>query len=121
MAQVHKEFEGVDAGSMPFMIMLAISLVGAGAVSAAVVGLQLPADQRLGAGLSLVLGAGVGVVTLAIGLFVANPSASKPGTPPVSVQAVLLIGSAAGFIAVVAALAIVWRRARRQGSTSQVG
>jgi hypothetical protein len=98
---------------MPFMIMLAIILVGGGAVSAAVVGLQLPGDQRLAAALALVLGAGVGAAALAIGLFIADPSTSGPEPAPTSAQAVVLIASAAGFLAVVSALVVVWRRSRR--------
>jgi hypothetical protein len=101
-----------DAIGMPFTVMLAAVLMGAGAVSAAVVGLKLPEDARLGAGLALVLGAGVGVGVLAVGLFIAQPP--TPSGSASAQQAALLVASAAGLLAVEVALGVVWRRA---GST----
>jgi hypothetical protein len=86
---------------MPASLMLSLVLIGAGAAVAAAVGLLLPSGQRLSATLPLVLGAGVGVATLAIGVFMDGTG----GTGPV------LVASAAGFVAVVAALAVLWRRA----------
>src|ERR1700675_3878782 len=80
---------------IPFTVMLSIVLIGAGAASAAVVGLRLPENHWVGAGLALVLGAGVGVVVLSVGLFVIGPSSTG------SAQGAFLAASAAGFIAVV--------------------
>jgi len=101
-----------DARDMPFTVMLAVVLMGAGAVSAAVVGLKLPEDARLGAGLALVLGAGVGVAVLAVGLFIAQPP--TPSGAAGAQQVALLVASVAGLLAVEVGLGIVWRRA---GST----
>jgi hypothetical protein len=92
---------------IPFTVMLSIVFIGAGAASAAVVGLRLPENHWVGAGLALVLGAGVGVVVLSVGLFVIGPSTSTG-----SAQGAFLAASAAGFVAVVAVLALLWRRVR---------
>ena len=99
---------------MPFTVMLSIVLIGMGAASAAIVGLRLPEDNWVGVGLALVLGAGVGVVVLSVGLFVIGSTSTS------SAQGVFLAASAAGFIAVVVALALLWRRVRtRQDSETK--
>lgn len=82
---------------------IGMMLVGLGAVSAGVVGALLPAEQRLGAVLSLVAGAGVGLVVLAIGA----PGSDEPPGP------VFLVGSIAGFLTVSTVLGVVWRRSVR--------
>lgn len=87
---------------MPVTLMLSLVLVGAAASAAAIVGLFLPEGERLTAALPLVLGAGVGVAVLAVGVFAAGPKAT----------AVVLVASAAGFLATTAGLAALWSRAR---------
>ena len=61
------------------------------------------AEQRFGAALALVAGAGVGVVVLAVGA----SGGAEPG------DGVFLLGSAGGFLTVSAVLGLVWRRAAR--------
>ena len=115
MAGLHGQGERPDDGTMiPFTVMLSIVLIGAGAASAAIVGLKLPENHWVGAALALVLGAGVGVVVLSVGLFLIGPSSSTitPSTSTGSAQGVLLIASAAGFVAVLATLMVLWRRVR---------
>ena len=115
VAGLHGQGERPDDGTMiPFTVMLSIVLIGAGAASAAIVGLKLPENHWVGAALALVLGAGVGVVVLSVGLFVIGPSSSTntPSTSTGSAQGVFLIASAAGFIAVLVALMVLWRRVR---------
>ena len=85
--------------------MLSFVLVGTAAVSAAVVGLLLPRDQILYPAAALVLGAGVGVVVLGIGFFVANDSEQ-------GAQNVVLIASACGFASVIGGLLFIWRRSQ---------
>ena len=106
VAGLHGQVGGPDDDTViPFTVMLSIVLIGAAAASAALVGLRLPENHWVGAGLALVLGAGVGVVVLSVGLFVIGPSSS-----PSSAQGVFLAASAAGFVAVLAALTVLWRR-----------
>ena len=61
-------------------------LIGAGALVAGIVGIVLPPGERLGAFLTLVIGAGVGIAALAVGTRnVSSPSdipsvaAARPG------------------------------------------
>jgi hypothetical protein len=96
--------------AMPFSVMLAIVLIGAGAVAAAVVGLLLPENHWVGVGLALVLGAGVGVVVLAIGLFAVGSSSTS------AAQNAFLVAAAAGLVAVIVALSVLWRRVRAGSS-----
>lgn len=116
MAGLHGQAGGPDDDSMiPFTVMLSVVLIGAGAASAALVGLRLPEDHWVGVALALVLGAGVGVVVLSVGLFVIAPTST-----PSSAQGVFLAASAAGFVAVLATLAVLWRRVRtRAGSEAK--
>jgi hypothetical protein len=89
---------------MPFVMMLSFVLIGAAAAAAAVVALVLPEGRALQAGLTLILGAGVGVAVLALGVFAT--SASTPN----DVQNVFLVASACGFAAVLIGLWLVRRR-----------
>jgi len=87
---------------------LAMALIGAGAVVAGAVGFVLPVRERLaGTVLALVAGAGAGVVALAIGWNGLDPMDGAAW------ERAFLIASAVGFAAVVACLAIVWRRRDR--------
>ncbi len=90
---------------MPFVVMLSFVLIGAAACAAGVVALLLPVSRALQAGLTLVLGAGVGVAILALGLFTTSESA------PDNAQNVFLVASACGFAAVLTGLWLVWQRA----------
>ncbi|HSD48706.1 MAG TPA: hypothetical protein VLE71_02635 [Actinomycetota bacterium] len=86
---------------------LALSLVGIGAVATGALGIWLPPGERIAAGLALVVGAGVGVVTIAIGTQIANDS-------PDSLANVFLVASALGLLATLVSLAVLWRRTARE-------
>jgi hypothetical protein len=77
-------------------------LIGAGALVAGIVGIALPAGDRLGAFLTLVIGAGVGVAALAVGT--RNVSSQSAG------ERAFFIASALGLIAVVISAAMLWVR-----------
>jgi hypothetical protein len=85
-------------------------LIGAGAFVAGVVGIALPPGERLGAFLTLVIGAGVGVAALAVGT--RNVSSQSNG------ETAFLVASALGFIAVVASAWLLWMRAGRSTPSS---
>jgi uncharacterized membrane protein len=85
-------------------------LIGAGALVAGNVGIALPPSERLGAFLTLVIGAGVGVAALAVGT--RNVSSQSNG------ETAFLVASALGFIAVVASAGILWMRASRSRLSS---
>jgi hypothetical protein len=95
---------------MDATVMWGFILIGAGALVAGIVGIAIPPGERLGAFLTLVIGAGVGVAALAIGT--RNVSSQSDG------ENAFLIASALGFIAVVASAAILWRRASRSTLSS---
>ncbi len=87
---------------------LALMFVGAGAVAAGAVGLLLPAGERLAASaLALVIGAGAGVIALAIGW---NGLGVDDQT---GYERAFLIASAIGLAGVIASLAVSWRRRTR--------
>ena len=90
---------------MDATVMWGFILIGAGALVAGIVGIALPPGERLGAFLTLVVGAGVGVAALAVGT--RNVSQQSDG------ESAFLVASALGFIAVVASSAILWMRASR--------
>ena len=85
-------------------------MIGAGALVAGIVGIVLPPGERLGAFLTLVIGAGVGVAALAVGS--RNVSSQSHG------ENAFLVASALGFIAVAASAAILWMRAGRSTLSS---
>jgi len=76
-------------------------LIGAGAVVAGILGLLLP-RKELAAVFPLVIGAGVGVVALAIG--------GHGSTSQSAAETAFLVASALGFVAVVVSSAAVWIR-----------
>ena len=90
---------------MDTTVMWAFILIGAGALMAGILGIALPPGERLGAFLTLVIGAGVGVAALAVGT--RNVSSQSNG------ETAFLVASTLGFIAVVASAAILWMRAGR--------
>ena len=82
---------------------LAIALVGFGAVATGVLGIVLPPGERIAAGLALVVGAGIGVVSIAIGTQVAGEADS-------SYANVFLVASALGLAGTLTSLGLLWRR-----------
>jgi hypothetical protein len=87
---------------MSTTVMWGFILIGVGAVAAGALGLVLPARERLAAAFPLILGAGVGVVALAIGAY--NSSSQTDA------ETAFLIASALGCAAVLLSSAFVWRR-----------
>lgn len=86
---------------------LSLSLVGIGAVATGALGIWLPAGERIAAGLALVVGAGVGVVALAIGTQVASDSND-------AISTAVLVASALGLLATLVSLGVLWRRTARE-------
>lgn len=82
---------------------VAFVLIGLGAIAAGAVGMRLPSGDRIAAALPLLVGAGVGVVALAVGTRFADGSVEEQET-------VFLIASALGFVATIVSLALLWRR-----------
>ncbi|MGH2635152.1 MAG: hypothetical protein ACRDHU_03280 [Actinomycetota bacterium] len=85
---------------------VALVLIGLAAAGAGLLGVLLPAGDRIAAVLALVVGAGIGVVTLAIG-------AQVVGEAEDAYEDVFLMGSVLGFVGTSSSLALLWRRARR--------
>jgi hypothetical protein len=94
-------------------VMWGFILIGAGALVAGIVGIALPSSERLGAFLTLVIGAGVGIAALAVGT--RNVSSQSNG------ETAFLVASALGFIAVVVSAGILWMRASRSTLSSDQG
>ena len=93
---------------------LALSLVGIGAVATGVLGIVLPAGERIAAGLGLVVGAGIGVVALAIGTQMVNaPDDSE------AYATVFLAAAALGLVGTLVSLALLWRRTADQRGTGR--
>jgi len=94
---------------------VAFVLIGLAGVAAGLFGLRLPPGDRIAAGLALVVGAGVGVVALAVGSNIA--SSDDPDTA----ETVFLVASALGFIATMVSLYLLWRRTEKGGSPPDRG
>jgi|GEM_PF-1411538 len=92
---------------------LALSLVGIGAVATGVLGIVLPAGERIAAGLALVVGAGIGVTVLAIGTQIVGDS---PDDSPEGYASVFLVAAALGLAGTLVSLALLWRRTANQRS-----
>jgi hypothetical protein len=90
---------------------LALSLVGIGAVATGVLGIVLPAGERIAAGLALVVGAGIGVTVLAIGTQIVGDT---PDDSPEGYASVFLVAAALGLAATLVSLALLWRRTADQ-------
>jgi hypothetical protein len=95
---------------MDTTVMWGFILTGAGALVAGILGIALPPRERLGAFLTLVIGAGVGIAALAVGT--RNVSSQSNG------ETAFLVASALGFIAVVASAGLLWMRAGRSTPSS---
>ena len=87
---------------------VSLALIGLGAVAAGGLGLRLPPGERLAAGLALVVGAGVGVIGLAVGAQLVDGSND-------AYEALFLIASTLGFAATIASLTLLWRWTGRGG------
>ena len=90
---------------------LALSLVGIGAVATGVLGIVLPAGERIAAGLALVVGAGIGVTVLAIGTQIVSDT---PDDSPEGYAGVFLVAAALGLAGTLVSLALLWRRTADQ-------
>jgi len=90
---------------------LALSLVGIGAVATGVLGIVLPAGERIAAGLALVVGAGIGVTVLAIGTQIVSDT---PDDRPEGYASVFLVAAALGLAGTLVSLALLWRRTADQ-------
>lgn len=90
---------------------LALSLVGIGAVATGALGIVLPAGERIAAGLALVVGAGIGVVVLAIGTQIVSDT---PDDSPEGYAGVFLVAAALGLVGTLVSLALLWRRTADQ-------
>ncbi len=91
---------------------ISLVLIGLGAVAAGGLGLRLPAGDRIAAGLALVVGAGVGVIAVAIG-------SQLVADTPESYETVLVAASALGFVATVMSLAVLWHGTERERPRSR--
>ena len=94
---------------MDTQMTTAFVLIGLAAVGAGVAGILLPTGERIAAALPLVVGAGVGVVTLAIG--------ANGAETPETFEDVFLTGSALGFTATSVTLVLLWLRTRARRET----
>lgn len=83
---------------------IALALIGLAGVAAGFVGILLPPGERIAAAFPLVVGAGVGLVTLAIG--------SNGVESDEEFEVAFLWGAVLGFVATCAALSVLWFRAR---------
>jgi hypothetical protein len=90
---------------------LALSLVGIGAVATGVLGIVLPAGERIAAGLALVVGAGIGVTVLAIGTQIVGDT---PDDSPEGYASVFLVAAALGLAGTLVSLVLLWRRTADQ-------
>lgn len=86
---------------------VALVLIGLAAVAAGGLGILLPTGERLSAGLPLVMGAGVGVVAMAVGSQIVGES-------PERYERVFLVASTLGFVATMGGLGVLWRTAARR-------
>jgi hypothetical protein len=91
---------------MDIQVTLALVLIGLAGIAAGCVGILLPPGERIAAALPLVVGAGVGLVTLAIG--------SNGADADSRFETIFVWGAILGFVATCAALAALWFRARPQ-------
>jgi hypothetical protein len=82
-------------------------LIGTAAVATGFVGMLLPSGERLAAALALVVGAGMGVVSLAAGSQVVADTQS-------AYENLFLVSTSLGFAASIFSLAVLWRRTRRE-------
>ena len=93
---------------------LALSLVVFGGVATGMLGIVLPPGERIAAGLALVVGAGIGVVVLAIGTQLVNDT-------PDEYASVFLVAAALGLAGTLVSLGLLWRRTADQRATGERG
>jgi hypothetical protein len=93
---------------------LALSLVGIGAVATGMLGIVLPPGERIAAGLALVVGAGIGVVVLAIGTQLVSDTTDEYAS-------VFLVAAALGLAGTLVSLGLLWLRTADQRATEQRG
>ncbi len=86
-----------------------LALIGGSIAVAAVVGAVMPAGYRLEAMLSLVAGAGTGVLVLAIGLLAGVNELSQT-----AMEGLFFGGTCVGAATVAGVLLVLWRRTRLQ-------
>ena len=101
--------------SIDAKMTIAFVLIGLAGVAAGLFGLRLPPGDRIAAGLALVVGAGVGLMALAIGNNIASNDDSD------TAETVFLVASALGFLATMGSLYLLWRRTEGGGSSPQGG
>jgi hypothetical protein len=92
-----------------------MTLIGGGILLAGLVGLSLPAGQRSGAAFALVVGAGAGIASVALGWAALGGLHSAGGDDHVNA---FFMASIVGFLATVASLAAAWGRARSVAAES---
>jgi flagellar motor component MotA len=92
---------------MDMTMTIAFVLIGLAAIAAGLLASGCRPAIRLAAGLALVVGAGVGVVAIALGTQMVEDS-------PESYERVFLTASAPGSLATVASLAVLWRGVARE-------
>ena len=88
----------------------AISLIGGGAIVAGVAGIAMPKGERIAASLALVVGAGAGVIALAIGVHAIEHAGIQAENA--DYERIFLIASAIGFAAVLASSVLLWARTK---------
>jgi hypothetical protein len=86
-----------------------LALIGASIAVAGIVGALMPSGFRLEALLSLVAGAGAGVLVLAIGLL-----AGVDGLSQRAMERLFFGGSCVGAAAVAGVLLVLWRRTKSE-------
>lgn len=102
-----------DDRAMDTQTMVAFVLIGLGAVAAGGAGVRLPPGDRIAAGFALVVGAGVGLASLAVG-------SRLVGDPAEGHEGVFLVASALGFVATIAGLAPLRRGTERNRRRPEV-
>ena len=90
---------------------VALSLIGGGAIVAGVAGIAMPKGDRIAASLTLVIGAGAGVIALAIGVH-AIEGPGRIEAASADYERVFLIASAIGFATVFASSILLWARTK---------
>jgi hypothetical protein len=88
-------------------VTLSFVLIGTAAVMTGFVGMLLPSGERIAAGLALVVGAGMGVISLAAGSQIVADTQS-------AYENLFLVSSSLGFTASTFSLVVLWRRTRRE-------
>lgn len=91
---------------------MAVMCIGVGAIATGALGIWLPAGERIAAGLALVVGAGIGIVAIAVGSLVVGDSLESHTN-------VFLVASALGLLGTLASLTVLWRRTARASAARE--